>query len=174
MSFKNSLILLLLLPITGFGQEVNDSLLTAFYNRTITAYFTEGWVQKPPLNEWTLIETDMKREGLLKSTGEYKFRYISNDMELRTLLGKSYDDIEGRPVYRMNHKVIAPDTLDVNIGGYTISQIDKKHMMKGIWCGGTMGYIPDGRFVYNRDKSLWEFTSGTEIMERKTKAIIGE
>lgn len=38
-----------------------------------------------------------------------------------------------------------------------------------IECGGTMGYIPDGRFIFNATSKQWEYYTYEYIYNKKEK-----
>ena len=83
------------------------------------------------------------------------------------MFDKPFKINNGRNIYWVNHKIIQQDTIDINIGGWTIESVTKKTMSLGAWCGGTMGYIPDGRFIFDKEKKTWTFVSGKEIINQK-------
>jgi hypothetical protein len=150
----------------SIGQEVNDSLLTVFYNKTLEYYFPDS-VKLPDQKKFghLLIMTDFPTAIMLKKRGRNKFKYFKNFNELDTLLAKPYKKNDKRNLYWIKHDSLGLDTIDINIGGWTM-YIENNETSMAMWCGGTMGYIPDGRFIYDRILNQWVFVSSDEIMDQ--------
>ena len=84
-----------------------------------------------------------------------------------------------------SNKCISVDTIDINIGGWTvkfkrglyIKKIEgKRKLFRGMyywsaWCRGTMGYIPTGRFIYNTKSKEWIYIIEQDIIKEKIKRM---
>jgi hypothetical protein len=160
-------ILIIILPTISFGQDINDSLLTTFYNNTIALYFSDTSFSNKTKFDRILLQTDFDTTKLIKYSGLNKFKYFDSKTNKHSVLDKPFKKNNGRNIYCVNHKIIQQDTIDINIGGWTIESVTKKTMSLGAWCGGTMGYIPDGRFIFDKEKKTWTFVSGQEIINQK-------
>ena len=172
MNTKLLILLLFILPAISFGQNLNDSLLVVFYNITLTDYFSDSFPH-PDQKKFgcLLIKTDFQTTKLIKSRGPNKFKYVNDYTHQNKVLVWPYRRNIGRSLYWINHKIIGADTLDVNIGGWTIEKVSRKKINLAAWCGGTMGYIPDGRFIYDKYSDKWTFTTSIEIIEEKSSEL---
>ena len=143
--------LIFLFPTILFGQVINDSLLAAFYNKTLTYYFSDTTVNKDQLKfGCILLETDIDTNRLVKSVGTNKFKYFNSRTSFRDVLVLPLKENNDRSSYRIYHSTLGEDTVDVNISGMTIGAGEEEDALTfGMWCGGTMGYIPTTRFIYN-------------------------
>jgi len=161
-------ILTILLPTISFGQSINDSLLSTFYNKTISLYFADSSINNHhPEFENILLQTDFDKARLIKYLDKNKFTYFDSNTDKHSILEKPFKKNNGRNIYWVNHKVLHNDTVDINIGGWTLNNVTKKTMSLGAWCGGTMGYIPDGRFIFDNVSNYWVFVSRQEIINQK-------
>ena len=166
--------MIILLPTIAVGQDLNDSLLTTFYNLTLNSYFSDTAVHEDQEKFGSiLIQTDLDTSKLVKNIGANSFLFYSSKTPEQQMLSKPYKNHKDRSIYRIEHKSYGQDTIDVNIGGWTIGDVNKKHISLGRWCGGTMGYIPDGRFAYSIQKGTWIFITGQKIMEQKLEESQG-
>lgn len=159
--------MIIILPTFSFGQDINDSLLTTFYNKTIALYFSDTSFSNKTKFDRILLQTDFDTTGLIKYSGLNKFKYFDSKTNIHSVLNKPFKINNGRNIYWVNHKIIQQDTIDINIGGWTIKSVRKKAIFLGGGCGGTMGYIPDGRFIFDKGKKTWTFVSGQEIINQK-------
>lgn len=159
-------ILIIILPTVSFGQDINDSLLTTFYNKTITLYFSDTSSNHKIKFDNILLQTDFDTLGLIKNSGLHKFKYFDSKTNKHSVLDRPFKINNGRHIYWVDHKIIQQDTIDINIGGWTIESVTKKRMSMSAWCGGPMGYIPDARFIFDKEKKTWKFISGEEIINQ--------
>ncbi|WP_373520254.1 hypothetical protein, partial [Aquiflexum sp.] len=90
-----------------------------------------------------------------------------NKTREQDVLTKPFKKNQVESIYWITHNIISQDTIDVNIGGWTIGKVNKKTISLGLWCGGTMGYIQEGRFIYYKNTNHWEFISGDKIITEK-------
>lgn len=73
-------------------------------------------------------------------------------------------------LYRVTHKQISNDTIDINFGDLAL-KVKKGIFFKNglhfreadysLACGGTNGYIPDFRFVYDNQTKTWKIFGGS-------------
>ena len=166
MSIRITILLLIALPNISFGQIVNDSLLATFYNKTLSCYFPDSITKKDQLRFGNiLVNTDFDSQYLIKTIGENKLKYFNDSTPIHAALKKPHKKNKGRSVYWITHKAIGTDTIDVNIGGWTVLKFKHRQLHLAAWCGGDMGYIPEGRFVFDREKRSWRFQSYRELRE---------
>jgi hypothetical protein len=157
--------ILIILPTFLIGQVVNDSILGTFYNQTISIHFSKA--AENPENTIKILQTELDTDKLIKNLKLIKFKFINEKTDKLSALEKPYRKNSGKEIFWINHKLIGQDTVDVNIGGWTIMKASKKGLSIAAWCGGTMGYIPTQRFI--RNENGWRRMSSEEIMEEKKK-----
>ena len=147
---------LLIFTLNCLSQNVGDSTLDSLYlkslNQSVNLYLSSGYKYFEPNERMEQIKNNFSQTVL-------KF---PNDKELFRIARKSKNEIN---VFRCWHKIISKDTIDVNIdlisyeakrGIYFRNGLHFKKIKISIPCGGTEGYIPDFRYVFNKEKNIWE------------------
>lgn len=100
------------------------------------------------------------------------FKFLSNEALIEIAIKQK------KPiyVYRMTHKEISKDTIDVNFSELTLTAKRKIHWYKGlrfkkatfgVACGGTNGYHPDFRFAWEANENKWEMIENKFIKKEK-------
>jgi len=88
-------------------------------------------------------------------------------------------------LYWIRKKNMGLDTIDISIGGWTVEfeRVFRLQKIEGklrlvtrnynfsAWCGGTLGYIPQGRIIYNHVSSDWQYLSEQTIIAEKTRIL---
>ncbi|WP_344713210.1 hypothetical protein [Winogradskyella damuponensis] len=162
---KAFVIILTFIGFLSFGQEtelnsIEKSELDSIYVRALNSRFdlllSSGW-------KYIELNENGKRISKLNVSDRYKFL---NNEELIDLSIKEKKTIQ---VLRLTHKIIGIDTIDVNFGIVNVTGKRKIHFNNGLKfkkadfalnCGGTNGYVPDMRFVFDRKKNNWELIDG--------------
>ncbi|GEM_PF-2565621 len=157
-------IFLLLTSTQIFAQKHYD--LEYMYISTLEYYFDSNQGNNIQLVVDTLV--DSLPESL---KGNRFIYYLHADRALLNQKSRSFN------LFRISHKIINQDTVDINIGGWTANvkkgffirngKLSFRKIELAAWCGGTMGYIPTKRFVI-LEKKMIEFTSA-ELIELKIK-----
>jgi len=164
------ILLLNVLPILSFGQIVNDSLLATFYNKTLSSFFADSIATKDQLRFGNvLIKTEFDKNYLITTIGQNNLKYFNDDTPEYSVLSKPRKKNKGRSIYWIKHQIIGIDTIDINIGGWTVEKFKHRHLYLAAWCGGDMGYIPDGRFIFDQKNNRWIFQSYHEFRDIKLK-----
>ncbi|MEM6804635.1 MAG: hypothetical protein AAF696_24760, partial [Bacteroidota bacterium] len=83
-------------------------------------------------------------------------------------LDQYFKEGEVRNIYTVFHETISWDTIDVIIIERKLKVENGKKLIL-ISCGGTLGYIPDGRFIFDPQTYNWNFQSRNDIVEEKIK-----
>ncbi len=167
MRTKQLILLAIFFPAISIGQTISDSLLGTFYNKTLVLYFPDTTVHKDQVKFGCIIlQSDLDTSKLIKHSGLNKFKFINSNTNKKSILDKPLEKNKDRNIYWINQNA-GTDTIDINIGGWTIEQVDKHNFLLGAWCGGIMGYIPNARFVYNKIINSWTFISGQEIRDEE-------
>ena len=162
-----------------FAQEPSEVRLNQFFIQTLNDYFGN-------------------RDSLNNKPGQY---YILRDsipikvieyFKDSTLYFVSYadayplikDDVISE-LYWANYKQFNLDTFDISIGGWSV---DFEHVFRfqkvegklhlitknynfSAWCGGTIGYIPQGRLIFDHDSNDWRYITEKSIIDQKTQLI---
>jgi hypothetical protein len=162
---KTFVIILTFIGFLSFGQEmelnsIKPSQLDSIYVQALNSRFdlllSSGW-------KYIELNENGKRISKLNVSDRYKF--LTNE-ELVDLSIKEKKTIR---VLRLTHKIIGTDTVDVNFGIVNVTGKRKIHFNNGLKfkkadfaldCGGTNGYVPDMRFVFDRKKNNWELVEG--------------
>ena len=149
--------------------QTNDTLIAGFVSRTATD-FVEYWNTKfpnsQPKRNITLITTISP--SLLPNT--------INGLPVRvfpdfySLLKKKNRKLTKEKIYRVKVDTIAADTIDVLIIGCEVT-IKRKNTNIAVDCGGTMGYIPTGRLVYDAASKQWHYFFFRELLEEKERNL---
>jgi len=144
--------------LNSFSQEFNisptelDSLYVKALNNKYDQILSSGW-KYVELNEYG------NRIKNLNVSDRYKF--LTNEELIKLSLKRN----ENISVIRLTHNIISKDTIDINFGTVTVNAKRQIHFNHGlrfrkanfaIDCGGTNGYRPDMRFVFNEEKKNWE------------------
>jgi len=165
---KLLLIFVLHFSLFSFGQDIADTTIAQFCNIALEDYFDSANIpSKNNKFNSLLIETEFDTSMLLKTVDSNKLFFFNTKQGVKSLLDKPYKNHNGRSIYGLRYHIYNKDTVDVVIHGYTIDNIKKKSMSIGVWCGGTLGYIPTARFV--RKESEWTYLSYKELIDLKLK-----
>lgn len=114
---------------------------------------------------WKYVELNEYGQRIYKMNVSDRYKFLT-DEELIDLSIKKKKSIR---IIRLTHKIVAADTVDINFGEVNLTAKRKIHFNNGLKfrkaefllnCGGTGGYKPDMRFVFNREKKEWELISG--------------
>jgi hypothetical protein len=165
---KQLIFLAIFIPTISFGQTLSDSLLCTFYNKILTLYFPDTTIHKDQAKfGCILLQTDLDTSKLIKNSGTNKFKFFSSKTKTQSVLERPLRKNRERSIYRITQKIIGFDTIDIKIGGWTITHVDKHNLTLGAWCGGRMGDIPDARFIYNKTINSWTFISLQELFDEE-------
>src|ERR1700749_4307987 len=162
---KAAVFILLFCSVSYFSQTINDSLITACINKTISYTFKDTIFKKltkrkPPI----IIATDLDTLHLLKEVDDKQVLYITARYKKYKKLLKTKDE-DGQSVYTLSYEIYkSRDTIDVVIGESKIL-FKKKMIYVAHSCGGTAGYIPNGRFVFNGENKQWRCYSWSEMAD---------
>jgi hypothetical protein len=155
--------LFLLISFHSFGQNVSDSLLATFYNTTLSISF----LNENKLDNRILIKTEFDKNLLIQQNKVNQFIFFDEKMSYYSILKRPFKKNAGKIIYWINHEFFGSDTVDINIGSRVIKSISRKKIAFAGNCGGTMGYIPDTRFIFDKKTKKWNLTTGKEIEEQK-------
>jgi hypothetical protein len=161
------------------SQDLTETRLDSFYIQTINDYFDyRDSINGKSKNYFVLKDSVPVRIIDLFSNSNIYFISYSEAYPLIKA-----DSISA--LYWIREKYLSQDTLDISIGGWTVDfervlrlkKIDgklrliRKNFNFSAWCGGTLGYIPLGRLVYNSKSSSWLYISEKTITEEKTQIL---
>lgn len=144
-----------------------DTLVDSFIRRTIVDYFNYWAPQYPnsiPKRNITFI-SDIAIKNLPDSICGIPTKIVPYN-KLKNL---KYRKFLKEKIYRIVINTIAPDTIDINLIVFSSIKFKWGKVYGEIECGGTMGYIPDGRFIFNATSKQWEYYTYEYIYNKKEK-----
>ncbi|MGH1387977.1 hypothetical protein [Kordia sp.] len=139
--------------------ETIDNLYVKALNNRFDIMLSSGYTSLEPTAE-------SKRIKNKQVSNRYKFP--SSD-ELKT---RSLQEKRTIRLIRLGHKIISKDTIDINFGnvGYTAKEVKhsagriQTYIDIAVSCGGTKGYQPSIRFVYDKTKNDWILIYNSSIV----------
>ena len=154
------IILILTFGIINISAGQVDSIglanLDSLYVRTIRAQ-----IGLALSSGYKYFEITQNSERIKDKVGIDIFKFLSQE----ELIDKSIREKKSITAYRVIHKVISADTVDINIGNVMVTARRSIHFNQGlrtrkvnlsISCGGTNGYEPTERFVHNNKTNEWD------------------
>jgi hypothetical protein len=172
MKISGLLIPIMFITINSFGQELNEKLKIDFFNQTFTDFFDTRDLTK---SEYYIL-SDSIPDGIKTDFENFKI-YLIDYNQAYSLIKK--DIISS--LYWARCKQISVDTIDIVIGGWTvefervfrIQKIEDKRRLVtknynfAAWSRGTLGYIPQGRFIYSTELDEWNYITEKILIENK-------
>jgi hypothetical protein len=181
MKFVVPFILTIFFCDTTFGQKYSQTLLDSFCNVTIDYYYTD--FAKPldsiealtyrPRNPY-ILESNLTR-NLKTKFKNFTVRYVTQQQAIDEFVKTEHrtGSLEKLFVTQLQ------DTINIDVGGWTV-RVTKVKYKKGkvipvhsnfaASCGGTLGYIPTCRFVYDRATNSWTRYTWQQTADSKLKA----
>ena len=169
---KTFVIILTLIGFLSFGQEnkldQNDNGLNSIEPSELETLYVKALNSRFSLllsSGWNYVELNEYGSRISKMDVSDRYKFLTNE-ELIKLSIKKKKSIR---IIRLTHKIVANDTVDINFGEVNLTAKRKIHFKNGLKfkkaefllnCGGTNGYEPDMRFVFNDEKKEWELKSG--------------
>tara|TARA_R110002051_G_scaffold307680_2_gene378847 strand:- start:10 stop:519 length:510 start_codon:yes stop_codon:yes gene_type:complete len=165
MKFSNLLLILILISSTVSGQNNSiepselDSLYVQALNSRIDVILGSGW---------NYVELNEYGKRIKNLDVSYRYKFLTN----KELVDLSIQKKKTINVYRVLHKIISKDTIDINFGIVNVTAKRGIFFSRGIKfkkaefslsCGGTNGYQPDIRFVFNEKKKSWEILNNRYV-----------
>jgi hypothetical protein len=167
------LIILTFATLTSSGQTDTSNLQKSFVEKTIEYYYnapTNGQKSKPTF----LILRDSSTTDLQTAYSTFNISFVTRD-EAVDKISKTKN--KAGQLDNISTKWVSVDTFDVSIAGWGVSvkkvnevvqgQKIKYHSYFVAGCGGTLGYIPTCRFIYDKTNQSWTQLTDTEIRKEK-------
>jgi hypothetical protein len=143
-----------------FAQEIDKLTLDSIYIKSLNSRFDFL------LSSGTkFIEPNEQSERIKNKFNHSVYGFFNSD----ELFEYAYKHGKTLRLYRITHKQISKDTIDINFSDLTL-RVKKGIFLKNglhfresnysLDCGGTNGYIPDFRFVYDTKNSTWKIIGG--------------
>jgi len=157
----------------GYAQNVSDSLLVEFFNKTFndhfnhyafSEYFNYYFLgQKKLMKDFYILKDSSMPEGVTTDYANFKFHFIDKP-QAYPLIKKG----EIVALFWAKSKHISVNTIDIVIGGCSVEFKNGEYFF-GAWCGGTFGYVPQGRFIYDNASGEWKYFTSQDIIEEKIR-----
>jgi hypothetical protein len=178
---KNRAIIILLfiaLYCDLYSQNIAETRLDSFYIQTINDYFNRDSINGKSKDYFVL--KDSIPASIIEYFSHSSIHFIGYSEAYPLIKADSITAL-----YWIRKKCISQDTTDISIGGWTVDfervlklkkingklRLITKNYNFSAWCGGTLGYIPQGRLIYNAQSSSWQYISEKTIIEEKTQII---
>ena len=150
---------------------LSDTLKARFVSRTVEEFFSYWGNEYPnsiPQRTVTLI-TDIDARLLPDTVAGLPVKVLANENLLRKRKNRS---LTNEPIYKVRLLVPNPDTImiDVDLVKWKVS-FEGRRMRIEASCGGVLGYIPDGRFVYDEKENRWKASFYEELLEQRAKEV---
>lgn len=152
---------LLLETIPNNQEQIDKQTLDSIYlkalNSRIDLQLSSGWKFIEPNDQTERIKNNFDHNSV--------YKFLSSD----ELFDYAYKHGKTLKIYRVTHKQISKDTIDINFGDLTLKVKKGIFLKNGIHfreanytlaCGGTNGYMPDFRLVYNKEDTTWNIVDG--------------
>lgn len=174
MKISGLLIVILIFANNSFGQELSKKQQIDFFNLTIKDYFDS---KDSTQNDFYVLSDSIPPE-IETDFDKFKIHLIDYNQAYPLIRKNRISSL-----YWVRCKKISNDTVDIVIGGWTVDfervlRIQKiygkrklvtKNYNFAAWCGGTLGYIPQGRFIYLTKLDKWDYISEKTIIDNKLK-----
>lgn len=138
-------------------KQTLDSIYLKALNSRIDLQLSSGWKFIEPNEQTERIKNNFNQNSV--------YKFLSSD----ELFDYAYKHGKTLKLYRVTHKQISKDTIDINFGDLAL-KVEKGIFLKNglhfrqanysIACGGTDGYMPDYRFVYDKQTKTWRIIGG--------------
>lgn len=175
----NKLQVILILTLINWGntfsQNLSDSLVTYFFDQTLGDYFGKNYGSETDF----YILSDSLLLSIKTDYENFRLHLIEED-QTHPLIRKK----EIYELYWVRLDEVASDTVDINIGAWDVEfkLFSRKRSKNGrkwafatyyfaSWCGGTEGYLPEGRFIFNEEKNIWEFYSEEDALNQRLNRL---
>jgi len=139
-------------------KQILDSIYIKALSRRIDLQLSSGWKFIEPNEQTKRIKNNYDQNSV--------YKFLSSD----ELFDYAYKHGKTLKLYRVTHKQISKDTIDINFGDLAL-KVKKGIFFKNglhfreanysLACGGTNGYIPDFRFVYDKQTKIWKIIGGS-------------
>ena len=152
------------ISINLFSQELTEKIIIDFCNQTFKDYFSQHKQTYEKIDFY--IQQDSLQLKTKTEFDDFNLHFVNKHQEQELIKKNKISEL-----YWTKIKEISKDTIDVLIGGWTVDY-KRKFLKKGIfnyaaWCGGTSGYIPQGRLIYNYKTEKWNYKTEKEIIDNR-------
>ena len=165
-------------------QDLTDNLLVDFFNKTFNDYFDNvincqnNQIDDTSTKIFYVIKDSIPiPENIITDYANFKLHLVYY-FQAYPLIRKG----EISTLYTTQSIRISIDTVDIIINTMSVDYrffrfvraggIIKKPIFRSyhfsLFCRGTMGYIPNGRFIYDAGSNEWKHINWRELVEEKT------
>jgi hypothetical protein len=181
MKFVVPFILTIFFSDTTLGQKYPQTLVDSLCNVTIDYYYTDF---SKPIDSVEVLTYKLKPAYILESELTRNLKTEFKDFTVRYVTQQQAIDEFVKTEDRTGslEKIFVTqlqDTINIDIGGWAV-RVTKVKYKKGkvipvhanfaASCGGTLGYIPTCRFVYDRTTNSWTRNTWQQTADGKMKA----
>jgi hypothetical protein len=161
------------------AQNVDQNVIVQLYTKTIENNFNEtalsikhNSVTKPNF----LIIKDNLPENLPLDYKDFTIMIVNDQNDA---IKQIFNANKKSGSVTLINREFKKDTIDISIGSWGISikkvfkinhwRLITRQVLLSASCGGTIGYIPSGRMIYNKESKTWSYVSGKEVLAEMKK-----
>lgn len=162
--------LFVLLSELSLGQELTDAQLLTFYETTLQNFFSKQSLHRDTI----LILPDGLPKNLRREYDGFFLAVVTESQAIQIIKKRKP---QSGSLYILKKQQLSPDTLDFNISGWGVSiercfKFYKGHLItRNIHfvasCGGTLGYIPTARFVFDNRQQTWVYYPNDQLVKQR-------
>ncbi len=168
-----TLLLLFLVRFVSYGQTDTSGLSKSFIEKTIQYYYNSQ-ANEESSKPVFLILKDTVTSNIQTDYSNFNVTFVSRDEAVEKI---SKTKKKAGQLDKIKTQWLSLDTFDVSIAGWGVSvkkvnqvingQKIKYHSYFMASCGGTLGYIPTCRFVFDKASNSWTQITDTEIVKQR-------
>jgi hypothetical protein len=165
--------LFVLLSELSLGQELTDAQQLTFYETTLQNFFSKQSLY----TDTVLILPDSLPENLRQEYNGFFLNIVTRSQAIEIIKKRKP---QSGSLYLLKKQHLSPDTLDFNIIGWGVSiercfKFYKGHLITRnirfiASCGGTLGYIPTPRFVFDNRQQTWVYYSNDQLVKQRLES----
>lgn len=182
MKFVVPLILLFFLCDTAFGQKYPQTLLDSFCNETIR-YYHATFLIRPDSNEVPTYNSRVMyvlkgahTTNLKTNHDNFTVCFVTREQALEEFVKTEHrtGSLENLHITQLR------DTIDVDFGNWVVEITEVKwengklipvHSKFSVSCGGTLGYIPTCRFIFDNTTNRWTKYTWQQIANESSRRL---
>jgi hypothetical protein len=175
--------------MVGFGnlhsQNLTDSLLVDFFNKTFSDYFenTTNWLNRNGdtsiRNFYVIKDSIPMPENIITDYKKFQLHLVDYQQAYPLIRKGQISSLHTTFVNQ-----ISADTVDILINhryaNYDFFRIQRwrgrirvifRTYQFAVSCRGTMGYVPDGRFIYDAELNEWKHINRRELEDERKEFL---
>ena len=156
------------------SQNLTDSILINFFNNTFYDYFSK---LNTSTNNFYVLK-DSIPERVTTDYPNFKLHFVDYSQAYPLIKKGRISEL-----FWAKSESVGVDTVDITIGGWTTAykrvaiirsnegkrKLVFRNYQFSAWSGGTLSYIPQGRFIFDQKLKIWKYFTEQDIINEKIK-----